>query len=80
MAYGPRYENSFYVSPRFRDYAAPLVEHLITTYDLHNKVIVEIGCGQGDFLRALCESGDNRGYGYDPGCPTVSPNPDRWTN
>ena len=28
--------------------------------------MVEVGCGQGSFLEALCAGGDNRGYGFDP--------------
>jgi hypothetical protein len=33
---------------------------------LHGKDIIEIGCGQGEFLTMLCELGDNRGVGFDP--------------
>ena len=39
---------------------------LIGTYGLRGKEIVEIGCGSGDFLTALCLLGGNRGVGYDP--------------
>jgi hypothetical protein len=39
---------------------------LIARLELRGKTIVEIGCGQGDFLRLLCERGDNRGIGFDP--------------
>ena len=40
--------------------------HLIKKYNLHNKNIIEIGCGQGEFLTLLCELGDNHGVGFDP--------------
>ena len=33
---------------------------------LHDKDIIEIGCGDGDFLKLLCKLGNNRGYGFDP--------------
>jgi hypothetical protein len=39
---------------------------LIERYDLYGKDIIEIGCGQGEFLTLLCELGGNRGVGFDP--------------
>jgi hypothetical protein len=39
---------------------------LVKEYDLYNKEIIEIGCGQGEFLAMLCELGNNRGVGFDP--------------
>jgi len=65
-AYDPAYENSLHFSPTFQSYARSLAQHLVERYDLHGKDIIEIGCGQGDFLRMLCELGDNRGVGFDP--------------
>jgi SAM-dependent methyltransferase len=35
-------------------------------YNLHNKDVIEIGCGNGDFLALLCDFGNNRGVGFDP--------------
>ena len=64
--YNCQYENSLHFSPRFQKYATSLAKRLIKSYDLRNKTIVEIGCGRGDFLRMLCEMGDNRGIGFDP--------------
>lgn len=66
MDYRAGYENSLHFSPRFRDYAKRLAERLLNQYELRNKTILEIACGQGDFLRMLCEMGDNRGIGFDP--------------
>ena len=40
---------------------------MIAKYDLHNKHIIEIGCGKGEFLILLCELGGNNGVGFDPG-------------
>lgn len=53
-------------SATFNAYARKLATHLIQEYDLHNKSILEIGCGRGDFLAMLCELGSNSGVGIDP--------------
>ncbi len=66
MTYDQAYENSLHFSPRFQRYAHGLARSLVERYDLHGKDIIEIGCGQGDFLQMLCELGDNRGVGFDP--------------
>lgn len=67
--YDANYENSLYFSGRFREYADSLVETLVRRYRLSRCTIVEIGCGRGDFLKALCRRGNNRGVGFDPGSP-----------
>ncbi|MFP3867921.1 MAG: class I SAM-dependent methyltransferase [Desulfobacteraceae bacterium] len=66
MQYNQEYENSLHFSACFRDYAQSLAQRLIDRYDLHGKDIIEIGCGQGDFLVLLCRLGGNRGLGFDP--------------
>lgn len=66
MAYDQAYENSLHFSPRFQSYASALARSLVERYDLQGKDIIEIGSGQGDFLRMLCALGDNRGVGFDP--------------
>ena len=79
MAYTQAYENSLHFSPRFQSYASALARSLVERYDLHGKDIIEIGSGQGDFLRMLCVLGDNRGVGFDPSYvpePDVDPGPD----
>jgi len=53
-------------SATFNSYAQRLANHLIDSYDLHNKHVSEIGCGRGDFLALLCELGNNYGVGIDP--------------
>ena len=70
MTYTEDYENSLHGSPRFQHYAASLATHLVETYDLHGKTIIEIGCGQGEFLTLLCKAGHNHGVGFDPGYHT----------
>ena len=60
------YENSLQFSPRFQEYATQLAADLVKRHQLYNKDIIEIGCGDGDFLALLCELGNNRGLGFDP--------------
>jgi len=67
LRYTPDYENPLHHSPRFRRYAAALAERLVEGYALAGKSIVEIGCGDGAFLAALCKLGGSRGFGFDPG-------------
>jgi SAM-dependent methyltransferase len=67
--YDGRYENTLTFSPRYRQYAEATANRVIKRYGLGAKHIVEIGCGSGDFLRALCTAG-NSGEGYDPSQPT----------
>ena len=62
-------------SPTFQKYAENLADELIRKYKLQNKVIVEIGCGKGDFLEMICSKGLNRGIGIDPIAPRARDNP-----
>lgn len=64
--YSSRYEDQQCFSPTFNAFARDLAKRLVAKYDLHDKTIVEIGCGKGDFLLLLCELGHNRGIGVDP--------------
>ncbi|MBN2009917.1 methyltransferase domain-containing protein [candidate division KSB1 bacterium] len=66
MEYQQNYENSLHFSPHFQNYAENLAQRLISAYDLHNKQIVEIGCGKGEFLQLLCDYGNNSCTGFDP--------------
>ena len=66
MQYSPAYENSLHFSPRFRQYVKSLALDLVDRHGIRGKRIVEIGCGDGDFLRLLCQLGDNSGVGFDP--------------
>jgi 2-polyprenyl-3-methyl-5-hydroxy-6-metoxy-1,4-benzoquinol methylase len=64
--YEEEYENSQMFSHRFQQYADELADRLIATYGLYGKRIVEIGGGRGDFLRIICDRGDNCGVSFGP--------------
>jgi 2-polyprenyl-3-methyl-5-hydroxy-6-metoxy-1,4-benzoquinol methylase len=68
--YDGRYENSLHWSPTFQNYARDLAAYLVERHDLRKKRILEIACGQGDFLKLICELGDNTGLGFDPSFTT----------
>jgi SAM-dependent methyltransferase len=76
LRYDLDYDNSLDFSDAFRAYARELAQDLVDTHGLRNRRIVEIGCGNGKFLKLICELGANRGRGYDPSFPgDDSPNP-----
>ncbi|MFQ5965696.1 MAG: class I SAM-dependent methyltransferase [Candidatus Scalinduaceae bacterium] len=66
LEYSSTYESTQAFSPTFNVFARNLATRLIDRYDLHDKVVLEIGCGNGEFLSRLCELGHNRGIGFDP--------------
>ncbi len=66
LSYADGYENSLHHSPTFAGFADSLARELVERYDLHGWTVVEIGCGDGRFLMAICEAGGNSGYGFDP--------------
>jgi hypothetical protein len=49
----------------FKAFQQRLADQLITRYALHDKDILEIGCGRGEFLTLLCELGANHGIGFE---------------
>jgi SAM-dependent methyltransferase len=66
LAYDQQYDNSLHFSGTFQRYTEGVVKRLVHEHDLNGKVVVDIGCGKGDFLRMLCAAGGNTGYGFDP--------------
>jgi len=64
--YTSEYESTQAYSPTYSAFAMRLAKFLVARYDLHYKDILEIGCGQGEFLTLLCELGPNYGVGFDP--------------
>jgi SAM-dependent methyltransferase len=66
LRYSAAYDNTQSCSPYFKRYLTELAESLLTKYCLEGKVVIEVGCGKGEFLRLLCKNGRNRGIGFDP--------------
>lgn len=64
--YSQRYESTQAYSPTFNKFHENLAKRLIDHYDLRGKQVVEIGCGQGEFLALMSRLGDVRGIGFDP--------------
>ena len=68
IMYGADYENAQACSPSFNEYLDGLVRHLVSERGVRDCHVVEVGCGNGLFLRRLVtyEGAGNRGHGFDP--------------
>jgi SAM-dependent methyltransferase len=66
MHYCSQCEETQGFSPTFSAWHRKLAQKVVDRYDLRNKSIIEIGCGKGEFLTMLCDTGGNRGVGFDP--------------
>jgi 2-polyprenyl-3-methyl-5-hydroxy-6-metoxy-1,4-benzoquinol methylase len=68
IMYGEDYENTQACSPSFNAYLDGLVKRLIVEQDVRGSRVVEVGCGNGLFLRKLVayDGAGNSGYGFDP--------------
>jgi len=60
------YRYSQHHSPKYRAHVARVVGRLVDTRGVRGKTVIDIGCGDGYFLRRVCSAGDNRGVGIDP--------------
>lgn len=68
LSYGANYDNSQVASPFFQAYVEDLAHALIFEHGVRNCRIVEVGCGNGFFLRRLVQPKGigNIGHGFDP--------------
>jgi len=66
------YNISLEYSPHYQSFIRTLASRLIERYDLREKTILEIGCGNGYFLKTICALGGNKGVGFDPSYVDVS--------
>jgi hypothetical protein len=66
VRYSSDCEESQGYSPTFSSFARRVARDLVEKYGLHEKTIIEIGCGKGEFLKYICSLGRNHGVGFDP--------------
>ncbi len=66
MHYSPDCEETQGFSPTFTAFHRRLASDLMARFSLHDKTILEIGCGKGEFISLICAMGSNRGIGFDP--------------
>ncbi len=64
--YANGYDISLAWSPLYRRFLDDQAAGLVARYDLHDRVVLEIGCGTGEFLTEICRLGPNCGIGFDP--------------
>ena len=64
--YSKHYESTQTFSGEFSRFLKSYTQCLIKKYDVRGKQVIEIGCGNGEFLSLLCQMGGNRGIGIDP--------------
>jgi SAM-dependent methyltransferase len=65
MVYDTTMDTNLHHSPAFQAFSAELVAHLAKRYALAGRRVLDIGCGQGEFLRELCHVAGCTGVGYD---------------
>jgi SAM-dependent methyltransferase len=68
VMYGNTYDNRQHFSEYFHQYMKKISEFLIQKKGVTNSRIIEVGCGDGTFLRLLLDDERNRntGIGFDP--------------
>lgn len=66
VAYGDGYEATQAFSPTFNSFHERLASDMVDRFDLKGRRVIEIGCGQGEFLNLLRQQGIESGLGFDP--------------
>ncbi|MFD0823474.1 class I SAM-dependent methyltransferase, partial [Micromonospora zhanjiangensis] len=65
LVYDTTMDTNLHHSPAFQAFSAELVKRLADRYPLRGATVLDVGCGQGEFLRELCRVAGARGHGYD---------------
>src|SRR4051794_9758071 len=63
MVYDTSMDTNLHFSQAFQSFSADLARHLAERY--RPRHVVDVGCGQGEFLRELCHEAHCSGVGYD---------------
>ena len=63
---GARYESSQASSAHFSAYSEALAKEWVERHGLRGKKVIEVGCGQGDFMSTLLRAGVGSVHGIDP--------------
>ena len=66
LSYSSEYEATQGYSSTFNSFHRQLALQLVQQFDLQHKKVIEIGCGNGEFLALLTEMGAAEGIGFDP--------------
>ncbi|MCC0637091.1 class I SAM-dependent methyltransferase [Clostridioides sp. ES-S-0001-02] len=66
IQYDDFYDNTQNHSFRFQSHINEIISYLIKEYNLSKKVVVEVGCGKGEFLKTFIQRSKGKGYGFDP--------------
>ncbi len=64
------YDIALHHSPTYEAYLEAEAARLIDRHGIRHRTVVEIGCGNGHFLRLICGLGANTGFGFDPTLPS----------
>ena len=64
--YSEDYEETQGYSGTFRAFLEETIGTLLETHASAGQLLLELGCGRGDFLEQLCQAADARGLGIDP--------------
>lgn len=72
MRYDESYGNALHGSPAYRSHSWHLARMLVKDHHWSHQHLLDIGCGQGYFLRLICALGVNHGIGIDPATPDRS--------
>ena len=72
VIFDQHYDNSQLASPAMVTLFKSVVADINTRVPAKDSVIVELGCGRGEFLELLCDAGYTRLHGFDPAAPLAT--------